>query len=273
MSKLFSVSNQVIVITGAGGALAGATARHLSSQGASTVLLGRNLEKLEAVAAAIKAETPAARCLALSADVTDRQALESVRDRVIGEWGRIDGLVNGAGGNMPGATVPPDRTFFDLDPAAFRDVLDLNLIGTLLPSLVFGEPMNAARSGSIVNFSSVSAARALSRVAGYSAAKSAVENLTRWMAVELGSKTGGGVRVNAVMPGFFLGDQNRALLTNPDGTFTARGASVIASTPFGRFGNAPELNGAVQYLLSPASSFVTGTILAVDGGFSAFSGV
>jgi NAD(P)-dependent dehydrogenase (short-subunit alcohol dehydrogenase family) len=273
MNSLFSVKGQVVVITGAGGALAGSVARYLAAEGAIPVLLGRNLEKLELVATSIRSATPGAVCLPLAADVLDRQALESVRARVLQEYGRIDALINGAGGNMPGATISPEKTFFDLDPAAFREVLDLNLTGTVLPTMVFGEPMSAASRGSIVNFSSVSATRALTRVIGYSAAKSGVENFTRWLAVDLAKKSAGGIRVNAVMPGFFLGDQNRALLTNPDGTLTDRGNSIIRQTPFGRFGEAPELHGAFQYLLSPASTFVTGTVVVVDGGFSAFSGV
>ena len=273
MNDLFSVKDQIVVITGAGGALAGSAARHLASQGAITVLLGRTLSKLEAIAQEIRSFSPEAVTLPVVADVLDREALESAKDQVISRFGRIDTLINGAGGNMPGATITPDKTFFDLDPTALREVLDLNLTGTILPTLVFAEPMNAAARGSIVNFSSVSATRALSRVIGYSAAKSGVENFTRWLAVELGRKSSGGIRVNAVMPGFFLGDQNRALLTNPDGTLTARGNTIVGMTPFGRFGEASELNGAIQYLISPSASFVTGTVLTVDGGFTAFSGV
>jgi NAD(P)-dependent dehydrogenase (short-subunit alcohol dehydrogenase family) len=273
MNTLFSVRDHIIIITGAGGALAGTTARHLASQGAITVLLGRGLEKLEAVASSIRSATPDAITLPLSVDVLDRAALEAVRTRVLAEYGRIDALINGAGGNMPGATIAPEKSFFDLDPTAFREVIDLNLTGTVLPTMIFAEPMNAAGRGAIVNYSSVSAVRALTRVIGYSAAKSGVENFTRWLAVDLAKKTSGGIRVNAVMPGFFLGDQNRALLTNPDGSLTARGQTIIHQTPFGRFGQAEELNGAIQYLLSPASAFVTGTVLTIDGGFTAFSGV
>jgi len=273
MNDLFCVKDQVVVITGAGGALAGATARHLASRGAVIVLVGRTLQKLEAVAAEIRSATPDARALPLTADVLDRITLEAVRDRVLSEYGRIDSLINGAGGNIPGATIPPEKTFFDLEPSAFRDVLDLNLTGTVLPTMVFAKPMNDANRGTIVNFSSVSAMRAMTRVIGYSAAKSGVENFTRWLAVELGRKTAGGIRVNAVMPGFFLGDQNRALLTNSDGSLTARGSIIVGMTPFGRFGKAAELNGAVQFLISPASTFVSGTVVTVDGGFMAFSGV
>ena len=188
MNSLFSVKDQVVVITGAGGALAGSVARHLAAEGAIPILLGRNIHKVNAVADAIRSADPKAVCLALSADVLDRKALEFVRSRVLDEYGRIDALINGAGGNMPGATISPEKTFFDLDPAAFRDVLDLNLTGTVLPTLVFAEPMSAASRGSIVNFSSVSATRALTRVIGYSAAKSGVENFTRWLSVDLAKK-------------------------------------------------------------------------------------
>jgi NAD(P)-dependent dehydrogenase (short-subunit alcohol dehydrogenase family) len=174
---------------------------------------------------------------------------------------------------MPGATISPDKTFFDLDFNALQQVVDLNLHGTFLPTLVFGPSMIKGGRGSIVNFSSASVPQALTRVVGYGAAKAGVENFTRWLAVEMGRKTSGAVRVNAVMPGFFLGEQNRRLLTNEDGSLTDRGNTIARKTPFGRFGTAPELHGAIHYLLSDASAFVTGTILPVDGGFGAFSGV
>jgi NAD(P)-dependent dehydrogenase (short-subunit alcohol dehydrogenase family) len=174
---------------------------------------------------------------------------------------------------MPGATIPPDKSFTDLDFDSFQQVVDLNLHGTVLPSLVFTPALLASGRASIVNFSSASAPQAITRVVGYSAAKSAVENFTRWLAVDMGRRTGGKVRVNAVLPGFFLGEQNRRLLTNEDGTLTDRGNTIVRNTPFGRFGEARELHGAIHYLLADASAFVTGTILAVDGGFCAFSGV
>ncbi len=273
MTPLFDLTDRVVLVTGATGALAGSAADYLAAQGARVVYLGRNQDKLDAALARCRTQTPQAQCLGLAADVLDRPALERARDTVLAEWGRIDGLVNGAGGNQPGATIPPDKTFADLDFEAFQQVVDLNLHGTVLPSLIFTPSMIAAGGGSVVNFSSASAPQALTRVVGYSAAKAAVENFTRWLAVDLGRRTAGAVRVNAVLPGFFLGGQNRRLLTNEDGSFTERGQTIVRKTPAGRFGQAAELHGALHYLLSDASRFVTGTILPVDGGFGAFTGV
>ncbi|MDR0532701.1 MAG: SDR family oxidoreductase [Verrucomicrobiales bacterium] len=273
MSHLFDLAGRVIVVSGATGALAGSAADYLASQGARVVYLGRSQDKLDAALAKCKQQTPAAECLGLVADVLDRPALEQVRDTVLKKWSRIDGLLNGAGGNMPGATISPDKSFFDLDINAFKQVVDLNLLGTVLPSLVFVPAMVQGGQGTVVNYSSVSAPQALTRVVGYSAAKAGVENFTRWLAVDMAHKTSGKVRVNALMPGFFLGEQNRRLLTNEDGSLTERGKLIVQNTPFGRFGEAGELFGAVHYLLADASRFVTGTVLAVDGGFCAFSGV
>ena len=273
MSSLFDLTDRVVVVTGATGALAGSAADYLAAQGARVVYLGRGQDKLDAALARCRAQTPTAQCLGLVADVLDRPALEQAREAVLARWGRIDALLNGAGGNQPGATIPPDKTFADLDFEAFQQVVDLNLHGTVLPSLVFTPAMLEGGRGSVVNFSSASAPQALTRVVGYSAAKAGVENFTRWLAVDLGRRTEGKVRVNAVLPGFFLGDQNRRLLTNEDGSLTARGNTIVGKTPFGRFGAAAELHGAIHYLLADASSFVTGTILAVDGGFGAFTGV
>lgn len=273
MKNLFDLTDRVFVITGATGALAGSAADYLAAQGACIAFLGRSQEKLDAALAKCRAITPDAQCAGLVADVLDRPALEQARDAVLAKWGRIDGLVNGAGGNMPGATITPDKSFSDLDFDSFQQVVDLNLHGTVLPSLVFTPAMIEGGRGSIVNYSSVSSPQALTRVVGYSAAKAGVDNFTRWLAVDMAKRTGGKLRVNAVMPGFFLGEQNRRLLTNEDGSLTDRGNTIITNTPFGRFGNADELFGALHYLLSDASQFVTGTVLAVDGGFVAFSGV
>lgn len=273
MNSLFDLTERVFVVTGATGALAGSAADYLASQGARVVYLGRSSEKLESALDKCRTQTPSAQCLGLVADVLDRGALESARDEVLQKWGRIDGLINGAGGNMPGATILPSKSFSDLDFDSFQQVVDLNLHGTVLPSLVFAPVMVEAQRGTIVNFSSASAPQAVTRVVGYSAAKAAVENFTRWLAVDMARRTEGKVRVNAVLPGFFLGEQNRRLLTNEDGSLTARGQLVVDNTPFGRFGQADELHGAIHYLLSDASQFVTGTILSVDGGFLAFSGV
>ncbi|MDP9175199.1 MAG: SDR family oxidoreductase [Planctomycetota bacterium] len=273
MSSIFDITDRVIVVTGSTGALAGSAADYLASQGARVVYLGRGQAKLDAALAKCRAKTPKAQCIGLAADVLDRPALESACKTVLEKWGKIDGLLNGAGGNMPGATITPDKTFFDLDFDAFKQVVDLNLHGTVLPSLVFGPAMVEANRGSIVNFSSASAPQTLTRVVGYSAAKAAVENFTRWLSTDLAKRTNGGVRVNAVLPGFFLGEQNRRLLTNEDGSLTDRGNTIARKTPFGRFGQAHELHGAIHYLLADASAFVTGTILPVDGGFGSFSGV
>ena len=270
---LFDLSGRVYLVTGATGALAGSAADYLAAQNARVVYLGRSEAKLDAALARCRTAAPAAECLALVADVLDRSALERVRDAVLQRWGRIDGLVNGAGGNMPGATIPPEKSFSDLDFDSFQQVVDLNLHGTVLPSLVFTPAMVEGKRGSVVNFSSVSAPQAVTRVVGYSAAKAAVENFTRWLAVDMARRTDGAVRVNAVLPGFFLGDQNRRLLTKEDGSLTERGKLVVNNTPFGRFGQADELHGTIHYLLSDASRFVTGTVLPVDGGFVAFSGV
>lgn len=273
MTNLFDIKDRVILITGATGTLTGAVADYLASQGARVVYLGRSQAKLDAALAKCRELTPDAQCLGLVADVLDRPALERARDEVMAKWGRIDALLNGAGGNMPGATISPGKSFEELDFSAFQEVVDLNLNGTVLPTLVFAPAMVAGGRGSIINFSSASAPQAITRVVGYSAAKAGVDNFTRWLSVDLGKRTAGKVRVNAIMPGFFLGEQNRRLLTNEDGSLTERGNLICQNTPFGRFGVPEELNGGIHYLVSDASQFVTGTVLAVDGGFSAFSGV
>ena len=273
MPHPFDVAGRVYLVTGATGVLAGSAADYLASQGARVAHVGRDAGKLDAALAKCRALTPAADVIGLVADVLDRPALERARDQVLAKWGRIDGLLNGAGGNLPGATIPPEKTFADLDFDAFQQVVDLNLHGTVLPTLVFSPAMVAGGRGSIVNYSSASSPQAMTRVVGYSASKAAVDNFTRWLAVEMARRTQGAVRVNAVQPGFFLGEQNRRLLTHPDGSLTDRGQLIVRNTPFGRFGEPDELHGAIHYLLADASRFVTGTVLAVDGGFGAFSGV
>jgi len=274
-SSLFDIRGRVIAITGALGALSGAAAEYFIAQGAKVAYLdlGMNPEKFAAVEAHARSIDPEADVIGLAGNVLERASLEKARDAILEKWGRIDVLLNGAGGNMAGATIPPEKTFFDLDLSAFEKVVDLNLHGTVLPSLVFGEVMARQGKGAIINFSSVSADRALSRVVGYSAAKAAVTNFTRWLGVELARQTKGGVRVNAVMPGFFLGEQNRRLLTNEDGSLTARGNQIISQTPFGRFGLAEELRGTLHFLISDAAAFVTGVTVPVDGGFTASCGI
>ncbi len=273
MNDLFDLTDRVYIVTGATGVLAGSAADYLASRGAKVAYVGRTQAKVDAALARCRARTPDADVIAVLADVLDRPALDRGRDAVLARWGRIDGLLNGAGGNLPGATIPPEKTLADLQMDAFEQVVDLNLHGTVVPTQVFAPAMVEGGRGSIVNYSSASVPLALTRVVGYSAAKAAVENFTRWLAVDLARRTKGGVRVNALMPGFFLGEQNRRLLTNEDGSLTARGTLIVNQTPFGRFGEPDELLGAVHYLLADASRFVTGTVLAVDGGFTVFSGV
>ncbi len=273
-ASLFDLTGKVVVVTGATGTLTGSAADYLAGQGARVVYLGRTQSKLDDALAKVRAAHPAAEVLGLAADVSDRPALERARDAIVAKWGRVDALLNGAGGNQPGATITPDKTFGDLDFTAFEQVVALNLHGTVLPTLVFTPALlSSAPGASVVNYSSASSARAVTRVVGYSAAKAAVDNFTRWLAVDLGKRTQGGVRVNSLVPGFFLGEQNRRLLTNEDGSLTARGQTICNMTPFGRFGQADELHGAIHFLVSDASKFVTGTTVVVDGGFGAFSGV
>ncbi|MFT3782091.1 MAG: SDR family oxidoreductase [Nibricoccus sp.] len=270
-SHLFDLSGHVVVITGATGVLAGSAARYLVGEGARVVFLGRNQAKLDQAIADTRGLPGEA--LAFACDVLDVAGLERVRDQVLERFGRVDALVNAAGGNQPGATIMPDKTFLDLDLSAYREVLALNLEGTVVPTFVFAKTFAVQKRGCIVNFSSMASTQAITRVAGYSSAKAAVDNFTRWLAVELAHKYGSGLRVNAVAPGFFVADQNRRLLLNEDGTPTERGQTVMRKTPFKRFGEAPDLHGALHYLLSDASAFVTGVVLPVDGGFSCFTGV
>lgn len=270
LERLFSLSGKVAVVTGATGVLGGAMARGLARVGARVGVLGRREERAEAVVQEILGFGGEA--MPLLADVLNEEQLRAALEAVLDRWGRMDILVNAAGGNVPGATLSADATIFDLQREAFGEVFDLNLVGTLLPIQVFGEAMTRETGGCIVNVSSMAAARPITRVAGYSAAKAAVENLTRWLAVDLARRYVN-LRVNAVAPGFFLGEQNRALLVNEDGSLTERGRAIIEHTPAGRFGEPEELTGAVIWLCSPAANFVNGVVVPVDGGFSAFSGV
>lgn len=274
IAHLFSLRDKVAVVTGGTGVLGGAIVEGLVGAGAKVAILGRSLTKVEHLVAGIKARNGHA--LGVRADVLAKPDLEAAREEILKEWGRIDVLVNMAGGNMPGATIDASRTFFDLPESALREVIDLNFLGTLLPSQVFGGAMvtsNQPASGCIVNVSSMAAPRAMTRVVGYGAAKSAVDNFTRWAAVELAKMSGGRIRVNAIAPGFFIGEQNRALLLNDDGNLTERGQLVIDHTPAGRFGEPEELVATVVWLCGPGASFVNGVVVPIDGGFSAFSGV
>lgn len=269
MANLFSVKDRIVVITGGAGILGSGIAGHLAEEGAKVVILDRAVEAGEKVVKEIKAKGGEA-CF-FQTDVLNRETLEGNKKDILAKYGRIDALLNAAGGNMAGATIGPDSNIFGLQVDAFKKVVDLNLFGTVLPTMVFAEVMAEQKKGAIVNFSSESAFRPLTRVVGYSAAKAAISNLTKYMAGELAIKFGEGLRVNAIAPGFFLTEQNRTLMTNPDGSYTDRAKSVIAHTPFRRLGTPDELFGTIQYLISDASKFVTGTIAVVDGGFDAFS--
>ena len=269
MKHLFGVTDQLVVITGGTGVLGIAIALHLADQGARVVILGRKAEVGEAIVAEIKAQGGEA--MFLTTNVLDEAVLEQNLKDILAAYGRVDALLNAAGGNMPGATIAPTGNFFDLKVDEFQKVLNLNLTGTVLPTQVFLKPMVEQGKGSIVNFSSMAAFRPMTRVCGYAAAKAGISNFTAFMANEVATKFGEGIRVNAIAPGFFLTEQNRTLLTNEDGSYTQRGNDVIRQTPFKRFGRPEELCGTIQYLISDAAAFVTGTVAVVDGGFNTFA--
>ena len=267
--SLFDIKDQVVVITGGTGVLGRAIGSHLAREGAKVVLLGRRKDVGEELAEDIRKQGGHATFMVC--DVTDIEAVNQVRDEVVRLYGRVDALLNAAGGNMPGATIPPGKTLFDVQVEEFQRVLNVNLTGTLIPTQAFLKPMTEAGHGSIVNFSSMAAFRPLSRVMGYAAAKAGISNLTAFLANEVASKFSPCIRVNAIAPGFFLTDQTRSLLTTPDGELTERGNDIIRQTPFKRFGKPEELCGTIQYLISEASAFVTGTVAVVDGGFNVFA--
>lgn len=267
----FSVADKVAIITGSTGVLGGAMARGLAAAGAKVGILGRREERAKTVAQEIIDAGGTA--IALPCDVLNREQLEAVRSQILEQWGQIDILINAAGGNVAAATIMPEQSVFDMPADAFDQVVNLNLSGSVLPSLVFGKVMADEGQGSIINISSMAAQRILTRVVGYSSAKAAIDNFTRWMSVELARKYGSGLRVNAIAPGFFVGEQNRSLLLNDDGSLTSRGQQIIDHTPMARFGEPDELVGTAIWLCSDASKFITGVVIPVDGGFSAYSGV
>jgi NAD(P)-dependent dehydrogenase (short-subunit alcohol dehydrogenase family) len=272
MDNLFSIKDKVIVITGAGGVLCGSMAISLAQAGAKIAVLDIMEESANKVAEKINSDKGTA--IAIKCNVLDKQSLEDAKNKVISEFGQIDILINGAGGNKKEATTSPDLSFFDLPADAIRFVFDLNFIGTLLPSQVFGKEMTEKGSGQILNVSSMNAFRPLTKIAAYSAAKAAISNFTQWLAVHVCQNYSKDIRVNAIAPGFFLTEQNRFLLTDEKtGELTPRGKTILDHTPMGRFGQSEELVGTVIWLLSDAAKFVTGVVVPIDGGFSAFSGV
>ncbi len=270
-SDLFSLHNKVIVVTGGTGILGGSFVNGIADAGGTAVILGRNAAVAQQRADEINAR--GGKAFAVVADVLEEADLIKARDLILEKFGRIDGLVNGAGGNMPEGVLQPEADVFSMNIDGMKKAMVLNVWGTIIPTQVFGAAMAKNGSGSIVNISSVSSQQAVTKVLGYSMGKAAVDCYTKWFAVEVANRFGDVIRVNAIMPGFFLTEQNRTLLTKTDGSFTDRGNLVIKNTPFKRFGKPEELVGALIYLLSDASRFVTGMQLGVDGGFTVFSGV
>jgi NAD(P)-dependent dehydrogenase (short-subunit alcohol dehydrogenase family) len=271
LDNLFNVKDKIAVITGGSGVLGSEIAKGLSEAGAIVIILGTNEEKikqkLDYIGSSHKHNA------GYVCDVVNKNMVMEVYKRIIDKFRQIDILVNAAGGNVYSATLNTDQTFFDMDIEGFRKAVDLNLFGTVLPTQIFARSMTEQKQGSIINISSMASFKAITRVAGYSAAKAAIDNFTRWLSVEMALKFGSGIRVNAVAPGFLLTEQNKHLLTNSDGSLTDRGKSIINMTPFKRFGSPDELIGTVIWLASDASKFVTGTTIPVDGGFNIFSGV
>jgi len=272
MNELFDLNGKTVVITGGGGVLCSGIAQHLACTGVHVAVLDLVAESAEKVAQSIT--QTGGKAVAVAADVLDRKSLEDALDECLKALGRVDILINGAGGNHPSATTGPDKKFFDLPIEAFEKVMNLNLIGTVLPCMVFGRAMAEKAEGIILNVASMNAFKPLTKIPAYSAAKSGVKNFTEWLAVHMCQEYSPNIRVNAVAPGFFLTNQNRFLLTDEKtGELTPRGKTIIDHTPMGRFGTDQDLYATVTWLLSPGSQFLTGVTIPIDGGYSAFSGV
>lgn len=271
MEQSFSLEGKVIVVTGGTGILGNSFVNAIVEAGGAVGILGRNEAIANERADAINKN--GGKAIALIADAMDEEQLIAAKEKIIAAFGKIDGLVNAAGGNMPDGVLQPEESVFAMKMDGMKKVLDLNLWGTLIPTQIFGEAIAQTGRGSIVNISSMNSKKAVTKVLGYNMGKAAVDCYTQWFAVELANRYGDKIRMNALAPGFFLTEQNRNLLTTPDGGFTPRGQSVIKQTPFKRFGDPDELKGALVWLLSDASQFVTGAMICVDGGFSIFSGV
>jgi NAD(P)-dependent dehydrogenase (short-subunit alcohol dehydrogenase family) len=269
MNLSFDIKGKVAVVTGGAGVLCASICREFASKGARVAVLDLRADAAESLAGKL-----GKKAIGLACNVLDRVDVEAAAEKVIKEFGRVDILVNGAGGNNPKATTSTEQSFFGLPADALRMVFDLNLMGTILPSQIFGKIMAEQKSGVILNIASMNAIRPLTRIPAYSAAKAGVSNFTQWLAVHMAQEYSPEIRVNAIAPGFFLTEQNQFLLTEKDsGDLTPRGRTIIYHTPQGRFGTPEDLLGAVLWLVSPASSFVTGIVVPVDGGFSSFSGV
>ena len=272
LQSMFDLQGKVAVVTGGGGVLCAGIARALAAAGANVAVLDLRKESAEAVVQNITAD--GGKAMAVYCNVLNKESIQAAANEILEAYGKIDILINGAGGNKPQATTSAENSFFDLPSDAFQFVFDLNFLGTLLPSQVFGRCMADAQQGIILNISSMNSFRPLTRIPAYSAAKAAVSNFTQWLAVHMAQEYSPLIRVNAIAPGFFQTEQNRFLLNDQEtGELTPRGKSIMVHTPMSRFGTPEDLFGAVLWLVSPASSFVTGIVVPIDGGFSAFSGV
>lgn len=272
MQSMFSLEGKTAVVTGGGGILCSAISKGLAQVGAKVAVLDRNYEAAGKVVSHI--EENGGQAIPVVCDVLDKESILKSAETVVGAFQKVDILINGAGGNNPKATTSAEVPFFDLPAEALQWVFNLNIIGSVLPSQVYGRCMADTKQGSIINISSMNSFRPLTRIPAYSAAKAGVSNFTQWLAVHMAQEYSPNIRVNAIAPGFFLTEQNRFLLTDREtGALTARGSAILSHTPQGRFGVPDDLLGAVLWLVSPSASFVTGVVLPIDGGFSAFSGV
>ena len=272
--RAYDFTGQSIVVTGGGGVLGSEMARALFACGAQVTILDYNLAAAQKVVDSFEKKPGSGGGLAVHGNVLETESIQAAIEQVLTEFGKIDGLINAAGGNRPEATTSAEKSFFDLPPEALRWVFELNLMGTIIPSQIVGRQMAERRQGVILNVSSMNAFRPLTRIAAYSAAKSGVSNFTQWLAVYMAQEYSANIRVNAIAPGFFLTEQNRFLLTDKEtGQLTPRGKKILEHTPMARFGLGEDLIGTTLWLLSPASAFVTGIVVPVDGGFSAYSGV
>jgi NAD(P)-dependent dehydrogenase (short-subunit alcohol dehydrogenase family) len=274
LQALYDFTDQTVLVTGGAGVLGLEIVRTLLQCNANVIVLSRNPERAaQSIAESIKSVKSKGPVLCVSGDVLNKDSLQQANEVIKSKFGALDILINAAGGNLPSAITSIDVSFFDLPMDALRQVSDLNLLGTILPCQVFGRSMADRGEGVILNISSMNAFRPLTRIPAYSAAKAAVTNFTQWLAVHMVQNYSPRIRVNALAPGFFIGEQNRRLLLNEDDTLTARGKSILDHTPMNRFGTPEDLLGATMWLISPASAFVTGIVVPIDGGFSAYSGV
>ncbi|MFL9843587.1 SDR family oxidoreductase [Flavobacterium rhizosphaerae] len=267
----FSLKEKVIVVTGGTGVLGESFIKAIAEAGGKIAVLGRNKERAEERVK--QAQQAGGEAIAVLTDVMNKEDVIRAKNEILEHFGTIDGLVNAAGGNIPGATIGPDDNLFDANVGDSIKAIELNLYGTIIPTHIFGKTIAEKGKGSIINISSLAASRSITRVMGYNVAKHGVDGYTKWMAAELALRYGDKVRINAIAPGVFLTEQNRALLTNPDGSFTSRAQKFVNNTPYSRLGDPQELEGTLVYLLSDASSFVSGETIFVDGGFNAWSGV